>query len=260
MSGSIAPRHPRPSTPGPPARASARRCCVLVARRVAPARRALGDRTVARARAPRRSRRGATGWRCGRSRRRRPGARRRPAARAEGRRRAVVRRPAGERGARASPTSGRSWYRIISVNGKSVRRLLRPELRLRRHEPVQKLVHVSVPLEAACDGVRLRTTREHDRGDEGQALPAGTRVTSSGAVSGGSWTTTCAGTTVSGKAWYRITAISGKSVSSLYGVAGALLRGPESLLRTHVVVRAARHAAPAPPGISRASTSATGRA
>jgi len=44
-----------------------------------------------------------------------------------------------------------------------------------------------------------------------------TVVTATGTVAGGSWSATCV-TAVSGSSWYTITAVSGHSVSSLYGV------------------------------------------
>ena len=37
-------------------------------------------------------------------------------------------------------------------------------------------------------------------------------------VSGSSYSTTCSGKAVSGKSWYRISSVNGKSVKSLYGV------------------------------------------
>jgi GH25 family lysozyme M1 (1,4-beta-N-acetylmuramidase) len=45
-----------------------------------------------------------------------------------------------------------------------------------------------------------------------------TTVTVAATVTGGSWKTTCAGKTTSGHNWYRISAIKGTSVKSLYGV------------------------------------------
>jgi GH25 family lysozyme M1 (1,4-beta-N-acetylmuramidase) len=49
-------------------------------------------------------------------------------------------------------------------------------------------------------------------------IPTGMRVTARGIVTGRSWRTECAGRTVSGNRWYRISAIAGRSVRSLYGV------------------------------------------
>jgi len=52
------------------------------------------------------------------------------------------------------------------------------------------------------------------------SMPAGTIVTTTGTVSGGSWSATCV-TAVSGSTWYVITAVGGTSVSSLFGVSVA---------------------------------------
>jgi len=48
-------------------------------------------------------------------------------------------------------------------------------------------------------------------------IDANTAVTVAATVSGGSWSADCK-TSVSGSSWYKITAVGGKSVSSLYGV------------------------------------------
>lgn len=49
------------------------------------------------------------------------------------------------------------------------------------------------------------------------AIPVDAVVTVSGMVSGGSWSTSCK-TWVHGRSWFTVTAISGRSVSSLFGV------------------------------------------
>jgi hypothetical protein len=49
------------------------------------------------------------------------------------------------------------------------------------------------------------------------SIKVGTKVTVVTSVTGGSWRTTC-GKAVSGRTWYRISAINGRSVKSLYGV------------------------------------------
>jgi lysozyme len=51
-------------------------------------------------------------------------------------------------------------------------------------------------------------------------LPTGSGVTTTGTVSGGSWSATCV-TAVSGNTWYAITAVNGQGVWSLYGVSVA---------------------------------------
>jgi hypothetical protein len=49
-------------------------------------------------------------------------------------------------------------------------------------------------------------------------IPKATKVTVAATVSGGRWRTSCPGTTVYGTSWYRISAINGTSVKTLYGV------------------------------------------
>jgi GH25 family lysozyme M1 (1,4-beta-N-acetylmuramidase) len=115
-----------------------------------------------------------------------------------------------------SSKSGRSWYRIVSVNGKSVSRLYgRSSVYVATS--LVKAVVVKIPLQAACDGVRLRTGTTTTAATKAR-LADGTKVTSSGAVSGGAWSGSCTDGTASGSTWYRITAVDGRSVSSLYGV------------------------------------------
>jgi stage II sporulation protein D len=70
---------------------------------------------------------------------------------------------------------------------------------------------------AACDSVNLRSGAGTTYAIK-KAISSGTQVTVVATVSGGSWSATCAGKAVSGSSWYRISAVSGKSVSSLYGV------------------------------------------
>ncbi len=48
-------------------------------------------------------------------------------------------------------------------------------------------------------------------------VSAGVTVTVSGQVSGSSWSATCGGSDVSGSSWHVVTAVGGKTVSSLYG-------------------------------------------
>ena len=52
------------------------------------------------------------------------------------------------------------------------------------------------------------------------SMPAGTIVTATGSLAGGSWSATC-GTDVSGSTWYAISAVDGTSVTTLYGVSVA---------------------------------------
>ncbi len=52
------------------------------------------------------------------------------------------------------------------------------------------------------------------------SMPTGTIVTTTGAVSGGSWSATCV-SDVTGSTWYAITSVNGQSVSTLFGVSVA---------------------------------------
>jgi GH25 family lysozyme M1 (1,4-beta-N-acetylmuramidase) len=64
--------------------------------------------------------------------------------------------------------------------------------------------------------VRLRSSASTSAGTT-SIIDTNTLVTAASKVSGGSWSADC-GTSVSGSSWYKITAVGGKSVSSLYGV------------------------------------------
>ena len=72
-------------------------------------------------------------------------------------------------------------------------------------------------LAAACDGVNLRTSASTS-GAIKTSVMANTTVTVIATVTGSSWQTPCAGASVSGSTWYRISTVNGKSVSALYGV------------------------------------------
>jgi len=69
---------------------------------------------------------------------------------------------------------------------------------------------------AACDSINLRTGATTSATVKRQ-VSTGARITVTATVSGGSWSATCAGRSVSGKNWYRISTIDGRSVSSLAG-------------------------------------------
>ena len=108
---------------------------------------------------------------------------------------------------------GRLWYKIVSVNGKSARALYG-----RKHVYAARSLFnvVHMPLEAACDGVRLRTSARTGAPSK-LKLAEGVRVRASATVSGGDWGTDCGGPR-SGHSWYRITRIGSRSVSSIFGV------------------------------------------
>jgi GH25 family lysozyme M1 (1,4-beta-N-acetylmuramidase) len=83
--------------------------------------------------------------------------------------------------------------------------------------PTHALASSKVVRAAACSGVNARTTAKAT-GSIKATLNSGTTITVVATVNGGSWKASCAGTTVSGTKWYRISAINGKSVKTRYGV------------------------------------------
>ena len=113
-------------------------------------------------------------------------------------------------------TSGHVWYRITSIGGKSVKSLYGVPY-LFAATGLFKVVSVSTPSYAVCDGTALRTSPTLDSTVKAR-LPFGAKVVSNGTRSGGAWSITCP-TAATGSAWYRIISVNGKSVSSLYGVA-----------------------------------------
>jgi GH25 family lysozyme M1 (1,4-beta-N-acetylmuramidase) len=112
--------------------------------------------------------------------------------------------------------SGSSWYRISAVNGRSVASLYGVTY-LYGATGLFKAVVTVVPKVAACDGVNLRTSPAMTATRK-TTLNTGATVSVVATVTGGSWSTTCADKAVSGTNWYRISAVNGKSVASLYGV------------------------------------------
>ncbi len=69
----------------------------------------------------------------------------------------------------------------------------------------------------ACSGVNVRTSPTTGATRKA-SLKSGIKVVEVATVTGGSWKVNCTGKTVSGKTWYRISSINGKSVKSLYRV------------------------------------------
>jgi hypothetical protein len=73
----------------------------------------------------------------------------------------------------------------------------------------------STAMVPACSGVNVRTGTSTTAAVKAR-LATGAKLTVVATVSGSHWTTNCAGAK-SGATWYRISAINGKSVASLYG-------------------------------------------
>ena len=110
---------------------------------------------------------------------------------------------------------GSTWYRITSINGKSVKTLYGVTY-LYAAAGLFKVVSVSTTLYARCDGVVARSSAATTALKK-VTLASGAKVVSNGSVAGGKWTAGC-GTSTTGTSWYRIVSINGKSVKTLYGV------------------------------------------
>ena len=68
-----------------------------------------------------------------------------------------------------------------------------------------------------CDGVVLRS-RPSTTSTKMATLSKGIKVVAVDKVSGGSWRTSCAGTTATGSSWYKITVANGKDARTRFGV------------------------------------------
>jgi GH25 family lysozyme M1 (1,4-beta-N-acetylmuramidase) len=69
---------------------------------------------------------------------------------------------------------------------------------------------------AKCDGVAIRS-KPSVSSTKLATISKGIRVVAVARVSGGSWRTTCAGTTARGSSWYRLTVVNGKTAPSRFG-------------------------------------------
>ena len=104
-----------------------------------------------------------------------------------------------------------------------------------------------------CDGVRLRTGPSVTNVILAEVRTTA-RLTVVSKVSGGKYRSACGATTVSGSTWYRISAVNGKSTSSLYG--HSTVYAASALFKTLATTPAASPALPAPsPGASGAPAS-----
>jgi stage II sporulation protein D len=79
-----------------------------------------------------------------------------------------------------------------------------------------------------CDAVNLRTGPGTSYAKKTQ-VNEGAKLTVVSTVSGGSWSATC-GSALSGSSWHRISAINGRTVSSLYGI--SYVYGASKLFKT----------------------------
>ena len=122
----------------------------------------------------------------------------------------------------------RRWLKIVSINGTSTKSLFGRDaifaakglfryvktLDAKEPDPTPEPAPTT-SLISNCS-VRLRSTASTSGGSAG-TIDENTLVTSSGTVTGSSWQADC-GSTVSGNSWLKLTAVGGRSVSSLYGV------------------------------------------
>jgi len=104
----------------------------------------------------------------------------------------------------------------------------------------------------ACSGVNLRTGTTTTSAVKVR-LATTAKVTAVATVSGASWRTVCAGTK-SGKTWYRVSHVNGKTVRSLYGV--AYLYAATGVLRSPPRTSAVPAPLPTPPPTTTQSTTA----
>jgi GH25 family lysozyme M1 (1,4-beta-N-acetylmuramidase) len=123
----------------------------------------------------------------------------------------------------------RKWLKIVAINGKSTKSLFGRDAvfaakwlfkyvsttKTSDPDPTPPPPAPTTNLVSNCE-VRLRSAASTDAGTHG-IIGDNTIVTSTGTVSGDSWAADC-GSSVSGSAWLKVTAVGGKSVSSLYGV------------------------------------------
>ncbi len=118
--------------------------------------------------------------------------------------------------------SGTSWLKIVAINGKSVTAVYgrtyvwaAARLFMSGPNPTPTATPTTTNYLSNCS-VRLRSTTSTTSTTKA-IIDANEVVTASAKVTGGSWAADCP-TSVSGSTWYKITAVGGKSVSSLYGV------------------------------------------
>lgn len=140
--------------------------------------------------------------------------------------------------------AGTSWLKVVAINGKTTTSLygrtyvyVATKLFKSGPNPTATPKPTATPtptptattttLAANCS-VRLRASASTSA-DTKAIIDSGTLVTASGKVSGDAWAADC-GTNVSGSSWYKITAVGGKSVSSLYGV--SVVYAASGLFRT----------------------------
>ena len=131
------------------------------------------------------------------------------------------------------------WYRITSISGRTVKArygvtylYAAVSLFKTTAAPTPSPSPASTAMVPACSAVNIRTGTSTGTTIRAR-LTIGSTVTVVAKMSGSSWSATCP-TAKSGSTWYRISAVNGRSVSSLYGV--TYLYGATGMLMTAPVV------------------------
>jgi GH25 family lysozyme M1 (1,4-beta-N-acetylmuramidase) len=138
-----------------------------------------------------------------------------------------------------SNLNGSYWLKITAVGGKSTTSLYGLSV-VYAARGLFKAVTTSTATDVVSNcSVRLRSSASTSAKTI-KIIDENVTVTAATKVSGGSWSADCR-TSVSGSGWYKITAVSGRSVSSLYGVsavyaATGLFRAKSSAYRQGIDV------------------------
>jgi len=142
------------------------------------------------------------------------------------------------------PVHGRSWLRISAINGKSVRSTYGVSY-LYAAAGLFKSVVTTYTRYAACT-TYLRTGASQTTAAKAM-IKVDVKVTVAASVTGTSYSTTCAGKPAAGTGWYRISAVNGTSVSSLYGVSSVYAAAGLFKTAATVTTAATATATPTPP-------------
>ena len=110
---------------------------------------------------------------------------------------------------------GSSWYKISNINGRSASSRYGVSYVYAATAMFGKATLYK--RYAKCDDVTLRSLPDRTAARKG-TLPEGASVLVISRVTGGSWSTSCAGDSASGKTWFRIAYVTGKSVPTRYGI------------------------------------------
>jgi hypothetical protein len=110
-------------------------------------------------------------------------------------------------GTARAPGSSRTYFACLFADGGST---------IPVTAPAPAPTPTTMTMAPACAGVNLRTGTSTSTGVKVRLGTSG-RVTVVATVSGSHWATSCP-TAKTGSGWYRISAVNGKSVRSLYGV------------------------------------------